>query len=164
MSPFEVAQAIQSANVGVFGLDLRRTVLRFVDVGKMAVIRFRWASQRIDKFGGSHEGKVKRHPVTSATVAHVRIDNERAGPPPSPIQTYKQSLISTATAAAAAAAAGECRQAKRSGCSAAVVVAELSILRFTAPDYSFGIFNLFLPDSKEKPHVNCLFFFYIQLL
>jgi hypothetical protein len=163
MSPFEVAQAIQSANVGVFGLDLRRTVLRFVDVGEMAVIRFRWVSQRIDKFGGSHKGKVKRHPVTSATVAHVRIDNERAGPPPSPIQTYKQSLISTATAAAAAAA-GECRQAKRSGCSAAVVVAELSILRFTAPDYSFGIFNLFLPDSKEKPHVNCLFFFYIQLL
>jgi hypothetical protein len=42
---------------------------------------------RIDKFGGSHEGKVKRHPVTSTTVAHVRIDNERAGPPPSPIQT-----------------------------------------------------------------------------
>ena len=67
---------------------------------------------------------MKRHPVTSATVAHVRIDNERAGPPPSPIQTDKQSLISTATAAAA----GEGRQAKRSGCSAAVVVEELFIL------------------------------------
>jgi hypothetical protein len=29
----------------------------------------------------SHEGKVKRHPVTSATVARVRrIDDERASP------------------------------------------------------------------------------------
>jgi hypothetical protein len=51
--------------------------LRFVDVGETAVIR---------------------HPVTSATVARVRIDDERAGPPPSPIQTYKQSWISTTAA------------------------------------------------------------------
>jgi hypothetical protein len=82
MSPFEVVHAIQSAGVGVVGLDLRRTVvvLRFVDVGETAVIR---------------------HPVTSATVARVRIDDERAGPPPSPIQTYKQSWISTAAATAA---------------------------------------------------------------
>ena len=48
-------------------------------------IRGRWRNDddtfpvRIDKFGGSHEGKVKRHPVTSATVARVRIDDERAG-------------------------------------------------------------------------------------
>ena len=65
-------------------MDLRRTVvvLRFVDVGETAVIR---------------------HPVTSATVARVRIDDERAGPSPSPIQTYKQSWISTAAAAATAA-------------------------------------------------------------
>ena len=88
MSPLEVAQAIQSAGVGVVGLNLRRTVvvLRFVNVGETAEIRFRCASQRIDKFGGSHERKVKRHPVTSATVA--------------PIQTYKQSWISTAAATA----------------------------------------------------------------
>jgi hypothetical protein len=41
-------------------------------------------------------GKVKRHPVTSATVARVRILDERAGSSSSPIQTYKQSWISTA--------------------------------------------------------------------
>jgi hypothetical protein len=83
MSPF----VVQSAGVGVVGLDLRRTVvvLRFIDVGETAVIRFRCVSQRIDKFGGSHEGKVKRHPVTSATVVRVRIDDEHAGPPPSSI-------------------------------------------------------------------------------
>ena len=88
MSPFKVVQPIQSAGVGVVGLDLRRTVvvLRSVDdqdVGETVVIRFRSVSQRIEKFGGSHEGKVKRHPVTSATVARIRIDDERAGPPPS---------------------------------------------------------------------------------
>ena len=105
-SSFEVVQAMQSAGAGVVGLDLRRTVvvLRFVDVGETAVIRFRCVSQRIDKFGGSHEGKVKCHPVTSATVARVRIDDERAGPPPSPIQTYKQSWISSSPTAAAATA------------------------------------------------------------
>ena len=64
MSPFELVQAIQSAGVGVVGLDLRRTVvvLRSVDdqdVGKTAVIRFQRASRRIEIFGGSHEGKVK---------------------------------------------------------------------------------------------------------
>ena len=80
MSPFEVAQAIQSAGVGVVGLDLRRTVviLRSVDdqdVGETAVIRCWCVSQRIEKFGGFHEGK-----VTSATVARVRIDDKRAGP------------------------------------------------------------------------------------
>ena len=37
---------------------------------------------------------MKRNPVTSAMVARVRIEDERAGP--SPIQTYKQSWISTA--------------------------------------------------------------------
>ena len=82
MSPFEVVQAMQSAGVGVVGLDLSRTVvvLRSVDVGETAVIRFRCVSQRIEKFGGSHEGKGKRHPVTSATVARVRIDDEHALP------------------------------------------------------------------------------------
>jgi hypothetical protein len=85
MSPFAVVHAIQSAGVGIVGLDLRRTVVLLwsidnQDVGETAVIRFRCASQRIQKFGGSHKGKVKRHPVTSATVARVRIDNERAGP------------------------------------------------------------------------------------
>jgi hypothetical protein len=42
MSPFEVVQAMQSAGVGVVGLDLSRTVvvLRSVDVGETAVIRF----------------------------------------------------------------------------------------------------------------------------
>jgi hypothetical protein len=85
MSPFEVVQAIQSTGVGVVGLNSRRTVvvLRSVDhqdVGETAVIRFRCVSQRIEIFGGSHEKKVKRHPVTSATVARVRIDDERAGP------------------------------------------------------------------------------------
>jgi hypothetical protein len=60
-------------------------------------ISFRCVSQRIDTFGGSHEGKVKRHPVTSATCVRVRIDDERAGPPPSSIHTYKQSWISTTT-------------------------------------------------------------------
>jgi hypothetical protein len=54
MSPFEVVQAIQSAGVGVVGLDSRRTglVLRSVDdqdAGKTAVIRFRCVSQRIEK-------------------------------------------------------------------------------------------------------------------
>ena len=105
MSPFEVVQAIQSAGVGVVGLDSRRTVVVLRSVDETAVIRVRCVSQRIEKFGRSHEGKVKRHPVTSATDARVRIDDERAGPPPSPIQTYKQSWISSATAAAAAAAA-----------------------------------------------------------
>ena len=59
MSPFEVVQAIQSAGVGVAVLDLRRTVvvLRFVDVGETAVIRFRCASQRIDKFEDPTRGK-----------------------------------------------------------------------------------------------------------
>jgi hypothetical protein len=85
MSPFEVVQAIQSAGIGVVGLDLRRTVvvLRFVDDqddGEKAVIRFRCVNQRIENFGGSHEGKGKRHPVISATVARVRIDDERAEP------------------------------------------------------------------------------------
>jgi hypothetical protein len=94
---------------GVVGLDLRRTVvvLRFVDdqdVGETAVIRFWCASQRIKKFGGSHEGKVKRHPVTSAMVARLRIDDERAGPRSLPIQTYKQSWISTAATTTVTAA------------------------------------------------------------
>ena len=85
MSPFEVVQAIQFAGVGVVGLDLRQTVvvLRSVDdedVGETAVIRFRCVSQRIKKFGSTHEGKVKRNSVTSATVARARIDDERAGP------------------------------------------------------------------------------------
>jgi hypothetical protein len=39
---------------------------------------------------------VKRQPVTSATVARVRIDDKRAGSPSSSIQTYTQSWISTA--------------------------------------------------------------------
>jgi hypothetical protein len=69
---------------------LRRTVVVLRSVGETAVIRFRCVSQPIEQFGGPHEGKVKRYPVTSATVARVRIDDERAGPPPSPIQTYKQ--------------------------------------------------------------------------
>jgi hypothetical protein len=108
MSPFEVVQAIQSAGVGVVGLDSRRTVvvLRSVDdqdVGETVVILFRCVSQRIENFGGSHEGKEKRHPVTSATVARVRIHDERAGPPSSPIQTYRQSWISTAPGSATAA-------------------------------------------------------------
>ena len=73
MSPFEVVQAIQSAGVGVVRLDLIQTVvvLWSVDdqhVGETAVIRFRCVSQRIKKFGGSHEGKVKRNHVTFATV------------------------------------------------------------------------------------------------
>ena len=88
MSPFEVVQAIQSAGVG--GLDSRRTVvvLQSVDdqdVGETTVIRFRCVSQRIKKLCGSHEEKVKRHSVTSATVVRVRIHDERAGPPSSPI-------------------------------------------------------------------------------
>ena len=71
-----------NAGVGIVGLNLRRTVvvLRSVDVGETAVIRFQCVSQRIEKFGGSHEEKVKRHPVTSAMIARVRIDDERAGP------------------------------------------------------------------------------------
>jgi hypothetical protein len=49
------------------------------------VIRFRCVSQRIEKFGGSHGGKVKRHPVTSATVARLdrymlSIDDELRRP------------------------------------------------------------------------------------
>ena len=78
MSLFGVVQAIQSTGVSVVGLDLRRTVvvLRSVDdqdVGETAVIRFWCVSQRIEKFGGSHEGKVKRHPVTSdiSTLIHL---------------------------------------------------------------------------------------------
>ena len=83
MSPVEVVQTIPSAGVGVVGLDLKRTVvvLRSViddqEVGETEVIRFWCASQRIEKFGGSHEWKVKRHPVTSTTVGRVRIDDER---------------------------------------------------------------------------------------
>ena len=90
MSPFEVVQTIQSAGVGVVGLDSRRTVIVLQsvddqDVVETAVIRFRCASQRIKNFGGSHEGKVKLHPVTSARW-HVSV------------QTYRQSWIFTAAA------------------------------------------------------------------
>ena len=111
MSPFEVAQAIQSAGVSFVGLDSRRTVvvLRPVDdqdVGETVVIRFRCASQRIEKFGGSHEGKVKRHPVTSATATRVCIHDEPARPPSSPIQTYRQSWISTAATTTSTTPAG----------------------------------------------------------
>ena len=85
MSPFELVQAIQSTGVGVVGLESTRTVVVFrsvddQDVGERAVIRLRCVSQRIGKFRGSHVAKVKRHPVTSATVARVRIDDKRAGP------------------------------------------------------------------------------------
>ena len=85
MSSFEVVQAIQSAGVGVAGLDSRRTLVVLWSVddqgdGETVVIRFMCVSQRIGKFSGSHEWKVKRHPVTSATVARVRIDDERARP------------------------------------------------------------------------------------
>ena len=85
MSLFEVVQAMQSAGVGVVGLDLRRTVVVFrsvddQEVGETAMIRFRCISERIEKFGGSDLGKVKRHPVTSATVPRVRIDGECMGP------------------------------------------------------------------------------------
>jgi hypothetical protein len=77
MSPFEVVQAIQSAGVGVVWLDLRRTVvvLRSVDdqdVGETAVIRFQCVSRRIEKFGGSHEGKVKLDYILSG-VSHRPI-------------------------------------------------------------------------------------------
>ena len=66
-------------------VDLRRTVvaLRSVDdqdIVETAVICFRCVSQQIEKFGGSHAGKVKRHPVTSSAVARVRIDDERTRP------------------------------------------------------------------------------------
>ena len=49
MSPFEVVHVMQSAGVGVVGLDSRRTVviLQSVDdqdVGETAVIRFRCVS------------------------------------------------------------------------------------------------------------------------
>ena len=44
-----------------------------------------------------------------------------------------------------------------------LLVITLSVLHFTAPHYSFGIFKLCLPDSKEKPNVKCLLFFYVQL-
>jgi hypothetical protein len=49
MSPFEVVQAIQSAGVGVVGLNSRRTVVVLLsvdhqDVGETAVIRFRCVS------------------------------------------------------------------------------------------------------------------------
>ena len=57
------------------------------DTAMLDNIRYRCVSQRIDKFGG----------VTSATGVRVRIDDERAGPPPSSRQTYKQSWISTTT-------------------------------------------------------------------
>ena len=78
MSPFEVVQAKQSAGVGVVRLDLRRTVvvMRSVDdqdVGETAAICFRCVSQRIEKFGGSHEEKVKRHPVTSAVFSVSKL-------------------------------------------------------------------------------------------
>jgi hypothetical protein len=81
MSPFEVVQAIQSAGVVVVRLDSRRTVvvLRSVDdqdVGETAVIRFRCVSQRIEKFGGSHEGNMKRHPLLPPR-SHVLTMNVR---------------------------------------------------------------------------------------
>jgi hypothetical protein len=47
--------------------------------------------------GNTVRSCLKRHPVTSATGVRVRIDDERAGPPPSSIHTYKQSWISTTT-------------------------------------------------------------------
>jgi hypothetical protein len=67
MSPFEVVQAIQSAGVGVDGLDSRRivVVLRSVDdqdVDETAVIRFWCVSQRIEQFGRSHEGESEAPP------------------------------------------------------------------------------------------------------
>jgi hypothetical protein len=92
MSPFEVVQAIQSAGVGVVGLDSRRTVVVLQsiddqDVGETAVIRCP-SNQQIRRVP---RGESETPP------SDVRIGDERAGPPSSPIQTYKQSWISTAT-------------------------------------------------------------------
>jgi hypothetical protein len=77
MSPFEVVQLMQSAGVGVVGLDLSRTVVVLRSVGETAVIRFRCLSKRIEKIGGSNEGRMKRNPMTSTTIARVLIDDER---------------------------------------------------------------------------------------
>ena len=83
MSLFEVVQAIQSVRVGVVGLDSRRTVvvLRSVDdqndgESDTFPVRFpvNWKIRRVPR------GEVKRHPVTSAAITRVRIDDERAGP------------------------------------------------------------------------------------
>ena len=78
MSLFEVVHAKQSAGVDAVRLDLSRTVVvtRSVDdqdVGETAAICFWCVSQRIEKFGGSHEEKVKRHPVTSAVFSVSKL-------------------------------------------------------------------------------------------
>ena len=59
---------------------------------------------------------MKRHPVASATVARVRIDDGCAGSPSSPIQTYAIVDIHCPTTTAAAGGGG-------GGSGAAVVVA-----------------------------------------
>ena len=80
MFPFEALQEMQSAGVGVVGLNLGSSSIavrwRWRNGGDTFPVRFpanrkiRWVPR----------GKVKRHPVTSATVARVRIDDERAVP------------------------------------------------------------------------------------
>ena len=83
MSPFEVVQAIQSAGVGVVGLDSSRTVvvLRSVDDqddGESDTFPVRFPANR--KIRWYPRGENERNSVTSATVARVRIDDECAGP------------------------------------------------------------------------------------
>ena len=67
MSSFEIVQEIQSAGVGVVGLNSRRTVVVLWSVddqgdSETVVMRFRCVSQRIEKFGGSHEGERETPP------------------------------------------------------------------------------------------------------
>ena len=54
---------------------------RTTDISNILRTHWPFILTRNDEYGESHEGKVKRHPVTSATVARVRIDDERTGPP-----------------------------------------------------------------------------------
>ena len=107
MSPFEVVQAIQSAGVGVVGLDLRRTVvvLRSVehqDIGETVVIRFRCVSPP--------NRNIRRVPRVETETPPSDFLRGRTYPywrwmygaclPRGPVtrRTYKQSWISTAAA------------------------------------------------------------------
>jgi hypothetical protein len=107
MSPFEVVQAIQSAGVGVVGLDLRRTVvvLRSVehqDIGETVVIRFRCVSQPNRNIRRVPRGETETPPsdfLRGRTYPYWRW-MYGACLPRGPVtrRTYKQSWISTAAA------------------------------------------------------------------
>jgi hypothetical protein len=79
MSPFEVVQAMQvSVSSGWIWDEQQYSIAvrwRCRNSGDTFLVRFP-ANRKIRRVP---RGEVKRHPVTSTTVARIRIDDERAG-------------------------------------------------------------------------------------